>query len=172
MNYRELLEEFKRYHLCTYFILPLVGLTRNSFGGAFINSFLTRDGTIVVKVSQLSLVSHQCKGVAHHSWHDVHGGYLQYHIDWIWHPDFIHFCDGEYSLMSTEAKNIINERSGLIYQEETSGGLATDLRLRALQGEEAVRVYWERELGVDLDPHQELLSKPPVESFITVKKVS
>lgn len=172
MNYRELLNEMNRCNLCTYFILPLVGLTEKSFGGLFINSYLTREvGYIVVHVANLDLVSRACRQLSVHSWSDSSGGYLQYALENIWWYDLAKFCNGEYSRISSAAKKIINERSGLKYKETVNGVETTDFRLLALQGEKAVRYYWERELGAHLDVHQDLLSKPPESSFINVKRV-
>lgn len=172
MNYKEVLTEINRCNLCTYFILPLVGLTEKSFGGIFVNSFISHDPlSIVVQVASVELITKECRKKAIHLWGNNHGGFIQYHIAVPWAKDVAKFCRGEYSSMSKAAKDIIKERSGLIYRDDSSGEDRTDIRLLALDGEEAVRVYWERELQCKIDPNQELLSNPPETSFITVKRV-
>lgn len=88
------------------------------------------------------------------------------------------FCEGKYSQMSKTAQDLIGEYSGLICNQMSDAGEPiTDVRLLALQKSPVVKEMWETWLTVsrgkepDLE-NQELLSIPPVRSFINTDQLT
>lgn len=172
-DFNSLLKEIRQTHLCTYYLLPLTGLTRLSFGeGLFINSYLEPKRLwIIVQVPDLSLVPDRLRSHAVKQWQNDRGGFLAYQLMDIWRDDVYFYMDGLYSKFSDELKSVIFERSGLPWREpDGSGNFSTDIRLLALNGKEVVRQYIEHELEVTLTADQEVLSIPPPESFMDVEE--
>jgi hypothetical protein len=169
----ELLREIRQTNLCTYYLLPLTGLTRLSFGeGLFLNSYLETDRYwIIVQVPDLHLVPIRIRSHTVKLWENDEGGFLAYAFSDEWRADVDLFVKGRYSAFSEVLKKVIFDRSGLRYREPVSyDKIYTDIRLLALDGKEAVRQYLEEELQVDLEPGQEVLPPPPVTSFMKVEE--
>lgn len=170
---QQLLAEIKKYNLCTYYLLPLTGLTRLSFGeGLFLNSYLEPDRNwIVVHVPDLFLVPARVKSMAAMTWENEDGGYIALAFSDSWKPDVDLFIKGRYSEFSDNLKQIIFDRSGLPYKEPIRYDVFhTHILLMALQSKGAVRAYLEEELQVGLEPDQEVLEPPPVTSFMKVEE--
>jgi hypothetical protein len=173
---KDLLDELRTEHLCTHYVLPLIGLSKFNFPtGNFDNTFLAHDPGrgrwfIAVRVVMTGLLSRSLFG-AHPHYHatrrDERGYYyLLYRIPDQWHGDLYYFRCGEYSLMSAAAKEQIRHYSGLPYRElmPGSGERETDVRLLALDRATALKEYWERELGTT--PERELLPKPRPDMYL------
>ena|SRR3990172_967301 len=173
LDFNTLLNEIRRTNLCTWYLLPLTGLNRFSFGdGLFVNSYVERSRMwIIVQVPDLNLVSARLKINTVKQWSNDHGGFLAYALP-IRSTGDVHLYEvGAYSKFSAGLKSIIFKRSGLPYRELTpDGDIETDIRLLALEGKEAVRDFIERELAVILDPNQEVLDVPSPESFMEVRE--
>lgn len=170
-KFKDFLAELRRINLCTWYLLPLTGLTRLSFGdGLFLNSYLERNKRwIIVHVPDLQLVPKRLQSHAVRLWSNENGGYLAYQLDPQWNPDVELFINGQYSSLSEELKAVIFDRSGLPYMEPAGNGrFHTDLRLLMLKGGDVVREYFEQELQTKLDPGMEVLGPPPVTSFMDV----
>lgn len=171
---KQLMSELGEVNLCTYYLLPLTGFTRASFGnGVFVNSYLDKERLwIIVQVPDLNLIPHRVRSHAIRQWSNDSGGFLAYEIDPIyWEKDVALFCEGKYSRMSDSLKAIAFDRSGLPYQEPgDDGNTYTDIRLLALEGKEAVAKHLSELLDCEIDPEQEVLSKPPVTSFMNVEE--
>lgn len=172
MDINQFLREMRSINLCTFYLLPLTGLTKSSFDGIFVNSYLEpKRYWIIVQVADIHLVSERLKQEAITWWANDRGGFLCYRIGRNWSEDVDKFIHGHYSRFSALAKHIICERSGLPYRESNvdEPGTNTDLRLLALERSDVAREYLEKELGTILDPRQELLGIPPPESFMVVE---
>lgn len=174
-DFNSLLKEIKRYNLCTFYLLPLTGLTRFSFGeGLFVNSYLDPKRLwIIVQIADLELIPYKSKLRAHavKTWQDDRGGFLAYELLDMWKDDIHAYATGKYSRFSSDLKSISFERSGLPYKEsQEDGSIHTDIRLMALDGKEVVREYIEDQLQVTLDPDQEVLGPPLPESFMDAEE--
>lgn len=160
----------KEDNLCTYYLLPLIGLNKFSFGSSnFINSYVVRGGEfVVVRVCDVNL----CPTMLNHPRLAKHV-HLREHDDllfWIpgWYEDFQKFEQGKYSEFSEAAKELIILNSGLMYKYPLeNGGTRTDARLMALTRNPALLDYWSRELDIhSLSSMDELMIKPGEDCFI------
>lgn len=147
----------KEVNLCSYFLLPLIGLSEHSFGESnFCNSYLAADEkAIYVKVYSTGLLPEEVK--PDRALISVTGdSYLKYYFPAMWEEDFDKFRAGLYSRMSDSAKECIVQHSGLQYQVlyESSPVPFTDFRLLALVRSEVLRNEWRRHL---YDPHEHCL---------------
>lgn len=172
-DFNQLLKEIRQTNLCTWYLLPLTGLTRFSFGeGLFINSYLeAKKLWIIVQVPDLYLVPPRLRIHAVRQWQSDRGGFLAYQLLPMWMDDVCFFIEGKYSRFSNDLKSVIFEHSGLPYKQFTpDGDIETDIRLLALEGKEVVQRYLEQELNVVMEADQEVLGIPPPESFMDVQE--
>ena len=164
------------YNKCTFFILPLIQLSKFSFGaGNFVDSYVDWEGTrIIVKVRDLRLsLDFSSHWAFQHEEQFEDYGLLYFSIDPIWRDDFHLFRQGKYSRMSEAAKAEIYQFSGLSYKERKPEGVeVTDARLLALERSPLLRVKWEKELGLyergndPISEESELLDPPSESCFI------
>lgn len=172
-EFNQLLKEIRQTNLCTWYLLPLTGLTRFSFGeGLFLNSYLDpKKLWIIVQVPDLNLVPRRLIVHSIKTWSNDRGGFLAYQLLEMWKDDIYAFLNGAYSRFSDDLKNVIFERSGLPYrQPDGKGGSVTDIRLMAVEGREELKQYLRDQLGVQ-DLPDELLLPPSPESFMDVTEV-
>jgi len=183
-----LIEELRTVNLCTYYILPLLKLSKFSFlNSNFVNSYLTPTGTgIVVEVLEPLLLSRnvlnhqQCRGKFKHDKHTC----ITYIIPHKWSSDVEKFMQGKFSKMSKAAKASIIRFSGLDHKKKSGTGIYTDGRLLALDKHPVLKQMWETELTsitpakdgkssqrsvIELGEDAELLSIPGKESYIELK---
>lgn len=166
----QLIEELKTENLCTYFILPLLKLSKVSFVKSnFIDCFITREGrTLAVKVYMVNLLSRKTY-TAEYTRTVINDGYnyVLYEIPSKWTRDVQLFRQGKFSKMSEAAKDHIRTYSGLEYRTPTRGGsYVTDGRLLALDRNPLLREMWESMYNVVLGDDDELLSIPGDKSYI------
>ena len=170
MELQKMITAMKSVNLCTYFLLPLLGLSENSFGKSnFINSFVSENGqNIYVRVYQSK---HVPEGVRQGAVLVVtvdKEEYLSFDFPELWKEDVQLFIDGKYSQMSKSAKVFICNYSGLEYKIEREDGLQyTDFRLIALFKHPMLIEEWKKHLYdegelsiLDTDPTLELLEAP------------
>jgi hypothetical protein len=179
-DFNQLLKEIRQTNLCTWYLLPLTGLTKFSFGeGLFLNSYLEpKLRWIIVQVPDLNLVAMKLKIKAQRLWSNDRGGFLAYQLMAIHEApygtlqqDIDCYLGGTYSKFSEYLKEIIFERSGLPYRQPNgNGGFITDIRLMALEGREELKQYLREQLDVR-DLPDELLLPPSAESFMDVTEV-
>lgn len=169
-----LIKELHRENLCTYYILPLIKLSKYKFVAEpnFVDSFLARDAkSIYVQVVEVRSFEHRM--TEHPEFMAIWKGkgkelYLQYNIPERWNEDIALFLQGKYSEMSSFAKERIKANSGLLFRARNeSGVIITDVRLLALTKSKDVRQMWENSLGCIIDTNQELLSIPEERTYIT-----
>jgi hypothetical protein len=180
MNALELIKEIHRDNLCTYFVLPLIKLNKESFISKdnFIDSYLTRDGlNILVKVVDTAFFHHRM--VMHPQYQATWEAeltkhrYVQYSIPHRWQQDVQTFMKGKYSHMSNDAKEMIIQHSSMMYRERrlTDHVPITDVRILALDRSEAVRDLWESHYGMRMDKEAELLSIAGERAYIDISKL-
>lgn len=173
MDLNDLLKEIKQTNLCTWYLLPLTGLTRFSFGeGLFINSYLdVGNSWIIVHVPDLNLVSSRLQIQAVRTWSNDRGGFLAYQLSPVWNEVIHCYVSGRYSQFPDDVKTVIFERSGLPYrQPDGKKGFITDVRLMALEGHEELKRYLREQLDVHELP-EELLLPPSPDSFMDVQEM-
>lgn len=165
-----LIEELKTENLCTYFVLPLLKLSKVSFVKSnFIDCYITRDGRIiVVAVYMLSLLSRKVYAEEYALTVTDKGiNYILYETPQRWKRDIGLFMKGKFSKMSMIAKEYIRTYSGLEYQKPVGRKRRlTDGRLLALERDTALKEMWERMYNVELGEDDELLSIPGDKSYI------
>lgn len=168
-----LIQQLETENLCTYFVLPLLKLSKVSFVKSnFIDCFITRDGRIIaVAVYMSNLLSRKVYSVSEYLgtiMHEASGHwYVLFETPRRWARDIELFREGKFSKMSENAKEYIRTYSGLEFRKTTRQGKhITDGRLLALDRDVALRDMWERRIGVYLGKDDELLTKPGDKSYI------
>lgn len=182
---QELLDELNKENLCTHFILPLLRLNKNSFLTAnFVNSYLTRDGKlIVVQIAEIELVPPSVY-ILHEryrkTFHTEKGWFLVYGIPSVFHSDVQLFMEGKFSLLSNLSKQTITRYTDLLWHQfvPESGRRLTDYRLLALEKHELLKEMWENVIFDEKDLQrgstlsEELLSIPGASSYIDLESLA
>lgn len=119
-----------KFNKNAYFVLPLVGLNTISYGEhAFVNSYVTLDKIIIVKI----LVPEHTEPVAKEhligAWVNDGHSMVAYSIPEKFHSEFDAFLDGRYSDYSQEAFNVISESITTEIVETTEENLDRDFIL-------------------------------------------
>ncbi len=158
-------------NLCNIYILPLLNLTRNSFGerSNFVNSYLSNDRKhLIVEVKKL--YSH----IFDHSQYvtDMTSGdktYVVFSIPSQYEDTVKKFVEGKYSQFDPNVKHIIKTRSGLKYKLPVANNkVSTARELLALDKDPDLRNTLERELDVKISADAELMSIPSEDNFLDV----
>ncbi len=161
-----------RYNMATYYLLPLIGLNKSSFGcdTNFINCFVDNEGTklyVSVQTSRFGPLNHP--GILEIK--DEHPNALfVFYFPAKWKAHFELFKSGQYSKFCMNARRIINLGSDLAYNQSSKyGSVNTDLRLIAMDrdcaGWEIMRKRFSDYLDVEIAASAELLSAPDPSSF-------
>ncbi len=170
----EFIQKLNEYNLCTWYVLPLIGLNKADFSDCnFIDSYLTKDlASVVVQIVDINLCSKQMDKHKDFSskFCEEECEFLKFSIPVPWLKDIQTFADGRFSQLSSEAKDLIRRNSGLKYkQKDEAGNLRTDAILLALEKAHPLKLKWEEVLSAnsyyELPPDIELLSKPTNNSF-------
>lgn len=160
-------------NLCSCYLLPLIGLNRFSFGKeeTFVNSYLSEDDQyLVVEVHNLLIDP------------TLHEAYV---LDYVSPKNTIHivykfpgkyrevaklFKLGKYSHFPESVKNIIREKSGLIWKVPIQGKKwMSAYELLALQRQPELKAKLEEDLGVKIADDAELVSIPDETNFINIQ---
>jgi hypothetical protein len=167
------LEQLNEKYLASYYLLPLLELSKSYFGeDNFIDAYQTRDGYQVVV---LVVDVHSCFEITQseflltvHS--TAEGDYMVFQLPERWYFDYRQYCLGKYSKMSVEAKQKIRELSGLKYGVVQNGIPITDALLMVLDRNPALKQKWMEVLDVkEWNLPEELLSPPAESSFINLQ---
>lgn len=131
----EYLKEIKKVNLATYYLLPAVGLSTESFGlNNFVNTFLPMElesnYSIVVEIVSENLLPENFKGFTFIT--DGTRSFVEVKVPSTWNTDVELFLEGKYSKLSKELKDLILQYSNLAYMVEKNGVFYTDVRLLAL----------------------------------------
>lgn len=151
-----ILQKISEDNLCTYFVLPLLKLSKVRFiNSNFVNTYLTRQGReIVIKVYDLTLLSRTV--YTHPNYKGTYCKdnffYLVYEVPRNWKRDVELFMSGKYSRMSKQSHEMIQYYSGLDYKKRTNDyRTVTDGRLLALTRSPMLRGMWVSELKLKID---------------------
>jgi hypothetical protein len=160
-----ILQKISEDNLCTYFVLPLLKLSKIRFiNSNFVNAYLTRQGReIVIKVYDLTMLSRAVYTHPNYKGTYYKDGffYVAYEIPRNWRRDIELFMQGKYSRMSKQSHTMILTYSSLDYRKRTSDyRTVTDGRLLALTRSPILRKMWVKEFKLSetaLDDDDELL---------------
>lgn len=171
---KEALEVVYQHNMCTYYLLPLIGINKFSFGVTinFRNCYANLDGTelyVTVYYTLSSLKDHpnllRIEG-------KPGAPVYVFSLPEQWQADFQQYKQGKYSAFSEQAKELIRHQSGLRYRAINPNGFpTTDIRLLAIDADPIRRDILRKKLSEYLDfpiaEDAELLDAPPESSFIT-----
>lgn len=164
-------------NLCNFYILPLIGLNKLSFGGVnnFINSYVSNDDKHIVVEMKEAKTNFQ-----------THKNYVTdfvtdkvavvFNIPQEFADTISKFRQGKYSHFTAQVKKIIKDRSGLKWKVVVAGPSREDGKKNTLTAREllifgdeedhqALRETLEDELGVRLPKDAELISVPDDNNF-------
>lgn len=171
---KEALEVVRQHNLCTYYLLPLIGINKLSFGVSinFRNCYANPDGTelyVTVYYTLSSLSNHpnliRTEG-------KPGAPVYVFSLPEKWQDDFQLFKRGQYSKFNDDAKDLILNQSGLRYKAINPNGLpTTDIRLLAIEADPSrrsiLRAKLSEYLEVPIAEDAELLDAPNAGSFIS-----
>lgn len=166
---KELQGIMNKYHLCTFYVLPLVGLSNTSFGeDNFVNCYVSEDlSMVLVKVRNTLVIPLEPRHLAD-TVQVKDEEYLAYAIPEMWKKDLDFFSAGLYSKMSSAAKELIRTYSGLTTDSTKETG-NVDYRILALDKSPILREYLQENLSMIIPPESELLDPPKKDQFINVQ---
>lgn len=138
-------------NLSTYFLLPLIELSKFSFGaGNFIDSYVNSDGTVLT-VELVDFRLCPTPSNMHPEYlnqrETLEHSYIWFSLPEKWRKDFECYKNGHYSRFSEDAKTSICTFSGLTFMGGPNSDV-TDARLLALGNSAVLRERWEEELTV------------------------
>lgn len=161
-------------NLCSYFILPLIGLNRLSFGDSknFINSYLTPELTHIIVELQKPIGSYQDHSEYVTDYTKDGVVTIIFRLPSIYRATAAKFKEGKYSQFSSEAKQLIKKKSGLNYKVPNGAGkLHSSKKLLALDKDVELKQHLEKELAVKLGKDAELLSIPDDSEFKEIQLI-
>ena len=165
------MSEKRSVNLCSIYMLPLLGLNQFSFGGKFINSYVSKDNQHIVVECSNPLTNQFLTNQNFRFALEKEGKYLAvFSVPPIYQEDITKFREGKYSQFSDSAKNVIRKKSGLPWKVPSSNGKVSSAKeLLALDKDKVLKQYWEKVLEVELDNEAELISVPDERNFIDLK---
>ena len=117
-----------KFNKNAYFILPLIGLTTNSYGeNAFINSYVTLDRVIILKLVVPEHTEPLVKEYLVGAWVNDEHSMVAYQIPEEFYNEFDAFLEGRYSDFSEKAFNKISQSIPSEIVEISEGELDNDL---------------------------------------------
>lgn len=161
-------------HLCNYFVLPLIGYNKFSFGeGNFVNSYVTLEEEIVVIVKSPPQIAFHLNP-NYKADFEAEGKFVMvFTIPTEYISDLYLFLEGKYSKLSEKAKQVIKTTSGLRYNipdPHRPGNIICDDKLLAMDNHPTYRKKLEESLNVIIPQDVELLSKPSASEIIVKHK--
>lgn len=169
------LKHIKEHSKVTAYVLPLLKLSKFSFGeDNFVESWINHDGHLVcVEIKDLAPVILHSEVVNDPTLFDIRSLGLRQHYEmWFripltWYMDISMFLKGRYSLMSEEAKAMIRTYSGMPYRvpDPNDGMLYTDFLLLALDKNVMLKDKWEERIDERISKSSELINPPDSRDF-------
>lgn len=177
MDHTQLLKVLKKENLCTYFVLPFLGLDKLRFGGEknFLNSYLSRDGFYIYIEVRDPLF--EGTNLPEHRVHISSSGtfFFELTIPEKWASDVLLFMEGKYTKFSDLAKMRIKRGSTLDYDVQKGTKTVSDVRLLALDSFPKLKQMWTELVYDDKDAvtrneiGDELLSAPGEQCYLNVE---
>jgi hypothetical protein len=156
-------------NLCNFYILPLLGVNKSSFGGSgnFINSYLTTELThVIVELRNPYGAYNTHKEYVTDYYSDQGILTVVFNLPVQFRATAAKFKEGRYSQFSSEAKQLIKSKSGLNYKiPDGYGKLRSAKKLLALDKDKDLRKAMEEELAVKISPTAELMDIPDDTEF-------
>lgn len=170
---KEALEVVYQHNMCTYYLLPLIGINKFSFGVLtnFRNCYVNPQGTELYVECYYLGTSLDSNPYLIRKESNPYTSVYVFSLPEKWQSDFKLYKQGKYSKFSTEAKDLIRHQSGLRYKAINDDGFpTTDIRLLAIDADPArrniLRTKLSGYLDVPIDENAELLDAPSESSFI------
>jgi hypothetical protein len=154
--------------LVTYYILPLLGLNKKSFGNRFRTSLLDFNGRVYVRLSKPMEIPTYKDNPNFTSEIIIAGEfYITFTIPDEFYEEFTLFLAGTYSKYKKEAKEIIYKTSTLHYNKPIGKFILSHPILQALDRTKTLREFLKKYFQVEeLAESGELIDKPQKEWFI------
>jgi hypothetical protein len=158
-------------NLVTYYMLPLVGVNKLSFGTHFKNSYIDKQGLKVYVELKSNMLSPLYKQNPNYITDLVLGNkrFIQFVLPSRFIADSYFFVRGSYSKMSKEAKKIIYLTSTLPYNATMGSFSVSHPVLQALDKTKTLRTFLNNTLGLELKLDEELMESPHNSWFIESK---
>ena len=156
----------------TYYLLPLVGVNKLTFGRSFKTSYVDASGLkLYVELSKNMHTPNYKTNDNYISEVLVENVlYIMFDIPMEYLNDAAHFIVGTYSKMSLKAKKCIYSSSSLPYNSSMGSFTVSHPILQALDKTKTLRTFLQHELGIEAIPEtNELIDKPHKEWFIEHK---
>lgn len=149
--------------LVTYYILPILGLNRKSFGRPFKTSLISGDGLKVYVHLRRRMLSPTYKSNPYYITEILLGKelYVIFTIPSTAIGDSKKFLGGKYSHMSKETKKLIYNGSTLPYNKTSGSFKMSHPILQALDRTKFLRAHLEEVLGFEEIPETAELIDPP-----------
>jgi hypothetical protein len=159
--------------LVTYYILPMVGVNKLSFGRSFVGSYISKDGAnVYVELAKNmhvpsyrtcpNYVSELMKGATK---------FITFNVPVEYTMDIKHFLDGAYSKFQNSTKKIIYSTSSLPYNATKGSFKVSSPILQALDKTKTLRSYLEDTLGITRIPETNELIDPPKEEWFIEHRI-
>ncbi len=167
----------KELNSATYFMLPLLGLTKLSYGQAnFVNTYITRDGgKVLVEVHDLDRVPEACRDRPTYlaDFSNEARNFLLYQLAESDLDTYKKFIKGQFSKFDAGIKTKITEyarKAGLPVDTKnvSTGKYITHNYVLGLNKHPELRKFLSEKLGVTIAPEAELISIPGEEQFIEI----
>lgn len=158
----------ERESIVGYYILPLLGINRKTFGSYF------KDAKILS--SKDAVIVELYKGCKEPFWENKFyqtdytvdsSTFAIFSLPEEFNDDIGLFCEGKYSQMSQLAKNKIYKHSGLYYNKQIDNLIVTDMKLLALSKSPILRNYIQDIFKVRIGKNLELLQLKDKNSIYT-----
>lgn len=164
--------QVERTNLCTYFLLPLTGVNKSTFGEyRFRQCWLSRNHKeLIVSANKgvNQIIEKDLQKNQNYTWYSHVAGidYFCLQIPEQFTKEVARFLNGKYSKFSEESISIIEKNSTLKFNYEVPGddSIVTDRKLLALKLSKVLKESLENDIGVHLSDDAELLDKPNLEA--------
>lgn len=158
-------------NLCNFYILPLIGLNKLSFGAAsnFINSYISSDDKYIVVEMKEAKTQFQNHKNYNTDFVTIDKVVVVFNIPQEFADTISKFRQGKYSHFTAQVKQTIKDKSGLKWKVKTSAGKTSTARELLALGDDKdhddLRAILEEEIGVRLPKGAELISVPDEFNF-------
>ena len=146
-----------------YYLLPLVGVNKESFGDNFIRTLITKDGKYAyILVNHKTAAFTSCDNfIGLHSIGDLN--YVIFQVPDKYLIDTQLLVESKYSKMSGAAKDLIRNHSGLYYNFQCKDGYITSKAILALDKHPSMVTFYTNVLGLTPNQANNLIINPEIE---------